>query len=56
MAGVKFLPFILSCSVCAAASGLIVTKTGGYRLITWLGMAIMTLGFGLMIMLDYDTI
>jgi len=55
MAGIKVIPMSLGSSIQAIIAGLIVVKTGGYRLVTWFGLAVMTLGFGLMIMLDYNT-
>ena len=39
----------------AIASGLIVSKSGRYRPVVWAGWLVMTVGFGLMIMLDQDT-
>lgn len=36
-------------------SGLILSKTGKYRPIMWVAYAVMTLGMGLMIMLDYTS-
>jgi len=55
LAGIKVMPLSLGSSLTAIVSGLIVVKTGGYRLVMWIGLAIMTLGFGLLIMLDYNT-
>ncbi|KAG2137516.1 MFS general substrate transporter [Suillus clintonianus] len=39
-------------SVMAIASGIVVSRTGSYRPIMWFGWTVMTLGCGLMIMLD----
>ncbi|KAG2067607.1 MFS general substrate transporter [Suillus decipiens] len=50
--GVKMLPFSLSAAVMSVVSGIVVTRTGSYRPITWSGWIVMTLGWGLMIMLD----
>lgn len=36
----------------SALSGIVVTKTGSYRPAMWFGWSVMTLGWGLMIMLD----
>ena len=55
MAGVRQLPMSLGSSVMAIASGLIVSKSGRYRPVVWAGWLVMTVGFGLMIMLDQDT-
>lgn len=45
------IPFSLGSSAISAASGQFVAHLG-YRPIIWAGFAIMTLGYGLMIMLD----
>lgn len=55
MAGVRQLPLSLGSSLMAIVSGLLVAKTGRYRPVMWVGWAVMTLGFGLLIMLDEDT-
>ena len=55
MAGVRQLPLSLGASLMAMMSGLIVSKTGRYRPLIWIGFAVMTLGYGLLIMLDEDT-
>jgi hypothetical protein len=46
------LPYALCTSVQGALSGLLVTRTGSYRPIMWGGWVVMTIGSGLMIMLD----
>ncbi|KAG2137519.1 MFS general substrate transporter [Suillus clintonianus] len=53
--GVRMLPYSLSSSVTAMVSGIIVSRTGSYRPNMWFGWAVMTLGYGLMIMLDNTT-
>ncbi|KAI5118065.1 hypothetical protein M0805_006328 [Coniferiporia weirii] len=55
MAGVRQLPLSLGSSLFAIISGLIVSKTGRYRPVMWAGWVIMTLGYGLMIMLEENT-
>ena len=48
----RMLPFSLSGAVQSALSGMVVTRTGSYRPIIWGGWAVMTIGWGLMVMLD----
>ncbi|KAG1905909.1 MFS general substrate transporter [Suillus fuscotomentosus] len=50
--GIKMLPYSLTTSLMSALSGIVVTKTGSYRPAMWFGWSVMTLGWGLMIMLD----
>ncbi|KAJ3574818.1 hypothetical protein NP233_g1504 [Leucocoprinus birnbaumii] len=50
-AGVQMLPYSLGCSVTSALSGILVTRTGSYRMVIWVSYAVFTLGMGLMIML-----
>ncbi|KAG1832111.1 MFS general substrate transporter [Suillus variegatus] len=50
--GIKMLPYSLTTSLMSAVSGIVVTKTGSYRPAMWFGWSVMTLGWGLMIMLD----
>jgi MFS family permease len=51
-AGVEMLPYSLGCAIVAIISGRIVSQTGQYRPVLWVGLAVFTLGMGLMIMLD----
>ena len=46
------IPFSLGASAFSAISGVVVTRTGEYRLLMWIAFAIFTVGYGLMIMLD----
>lgn len=46
------LPYSLTTSLTSAVSGIVVTRTGSYRPAMWFGWSVMTLGWGLMIMLD----
>lgn len=48
----RMLPYSLSCALMSAVSGMVVTRTGSYRPTMWVGWSVMTLGWGLMIMLD----
>ncbi|KAG9314833.1 MFS general substrate transporter [Chiua virens] len=50
--GVKMLPYSLVSSLQSALSGIIVTRTGSYRPIMWGAWVMMTIGWGLMTMLD----
>ena len=47
LSGVYLLPFVVSLALSAAASGILIRKTGYYRPFIWAGMALLTLGFGL---------
>ncbi|KAI9849220.1 MAG: hypothetical protein M1838_000208 [Thelocarpon superellum] len=55
LSGVYLLPLALTLSFSSAATGIIIRKTGRYLEPIWLGMAIMTLGFGLILNLDADS-
>ncbi|KAH9928566.1 MFS amino acid permease [Epithele typhae] len=52
MAGVWTLPFSLAASFSSIITGQIISRTGYWVPIEWISMAIATLGFGLMTMLD----
>ncbi|KIJ16695.1 hypothetical protein PAXINDRAFT_168194, partial [Paxillus involutus ATCC 200175] len=54
-AGVRMIPFSLGTSIISVVSGLILSKSGKYRVIMWVSYAVMTLGMGLMITLDYTS-
>ena len=51
LSGVYLLPFALTLSLTSAVTGVIIKKTGRYREPIWIGLALMTLGFGLYIAL-----
>ncbi|KAJ7774979.1 MFS general substrate transporter [Mycena metata] len=51
-AGVRMLPYSLGCAVVSASSGQVVTRIKAYRPVIWFAWPVMTLGFGLMILLD----
>ncbi|KAI6118806.1 MFS general substrate transporter [Pisolithus croceorrhizus] len=50
--GIRMLPFSLGSALLSILSGIVVTRTGTYRPVMWGAWAVMTLGWGLMIMLD----
>ncbi|OCB88604.1 MFS general substrate transporter [Sanghuangporus baumii] len=50
-AGIRMIPYSFGSAALSALSGQIIAHTG-YRPIIWAGFSIMTLGYGLMIMLD----
>ncbi|PHH87343.1 hypothetical protein CDD83_8995 [Cordyceps sp. RAO-2017] len=56
MSGVYLLPFVLSLSTVSVATGIIIKKTGNYKIIISAGLCIMTLGFGLFIGLGDDRV
>lgn len=49
MSGVYLLPFVLSLSLATILCGGLIKKTGRFREPIWLGVALMTLGYGLLI-------
>ncbi|KAF9218213.1 hypothetical protein BS17DRAFT_791914 [Gyrodon lividus] len=49
------LPFSLGTALISIVSGVVMSKIGKYRLIVWVSYVVMTLGMGLMIMLDYTS-
>ncbi|OJJ48609.1 hypothetical protein ASPZODRAFT_61654 [Penicilliopsis zonata CBS 506.65] len=51
LSGVYILPLVLFLSLLSIATGIIIRKTGRYREVIIFGMAFMTLGFGLFIIL-----
>ena len=52
LSGALILPLILSQTVTGIASGVLIHRTGRYLEIMWIGSAILTLGFGLLIHLN----
>jgi MFS family permease len=54
-AGIKYIAFEAFLIPAAGVSGQLVTKTGHYRLIQFVGFTLLTLGFGLNILLDAAT-
>ncbi|GAB0131878.1 hypothetical protein EsDP_00000333 [Epichloe bromicola] len=49
LSGVYLLPFVLSLSFTSALTGIAIKRTGNYKLPIMIGVAIMTLGFGLLV-------
>ncbi|KAF8843668.1 MFS general substrate transporter [Paxillus ammoniavirescens] len=54
-AGVRMLPFSLGAAMISVVSGIALSKSGKYRVIMWASYVVMTIGMGLMIMLDYTS-
>ncbi|KAG6376367.1 MFS general substrate transporter [Boletus reticuloceps] len=52
ISGVKMLPYSLSGAMMSALSGMLIARTGSYRPVIWGGWVVMTIGWGLMTMLD----
>ncbi|KAF8739651.1 MFS general substrate transporter, partial [Rhizoctonia solani] len=55
LAGIKMFPFSLGGALVAIVSGLVIARMRKYRPTMWFSWPIMTLGFGLLIMLDEKT-
>lgn len=55
MAGIRQLPFTLGSIVLAIVTGIIVSKTGRYRPVIWIGYLISTVGVGLLVLLEENT-
>ncbi|KAI0861705.1 MFS general substrate transporter [Xylaria cubensis] len=55
LAGVDFLPTALGILVAAAIAGVVLSKTGGYKVLHWIAFALSSLGFGLFTLLDTST-
>jgi hypothetical protein len=55
LAGVALFPSTFTVAPMSILSGLIITKTGDFRVVTWVGWIASTLGLGVMILLDVDT-
>lgn len=53
--GVLLLPVTLSTAAMGVVSGVVINSTGRYREIIWIGLALLTIGTGLYIMLDTST-
>ncbi|KAH7929621.1 MFS general substrate transporter [Leucogyrophana mollusca] len=51
-AGIRMIPYSLGTAIMAIVSGIIVSRTGSYRSVISIAWAVMTIGWGLMIMLD----
>ncbi|KZT25859.1 MFS general substrate transporter [Neolentinus lepideus HHB14362 ss-1] len=55
MAGIKTMAYSFVSAMLASIAGLLVARTGKYRMILWCSWAVMTLGYGLMIRLNEKT-
>lgn len=55
MAGIKSIPLSFGAALVTIITGFVISKTGDYRKVFWLGVVVMTVGFGLLTMLDNDT-
>ncbi|KAJ6529981.1 MFS general substrate transporter [Mycena vulgaris] len=53
--GIYFLPMVIAISPSAIVQGLLVTKTGKYRLINLIGWCLLLLGVGLLVSVKADT-
>lgn len=53
--GVLLLPVTLSTAAMGVVSGVVINSTGRYREIIWTGMALLTVGTGLYLLLDTST-
>ncbi|KAH7913996.1 major facilitator superfamily domain-containing protein [Hygrophoropsis aurantiaca] len=51
-AGIRMIPYSFGTAIMSVASGIIVSRTGSYRPVMWAAWGVMTVGWGLMIMLD----
>ncbi|KAG6029361.1 hypothetical protein E4U41_000375 [Claviceps citrina] len=54
LSGVYLLPYVLSLSFTSALIGIVIKRTGNYKVPITTGLAIMTLGFGLLVDLGDD--
>ncbi|KAI0875112.1 major facilitator superfamily domain-containing protein [Hypoxylon argillaceum] len=55
LSGVALLPATLTVAPLSIVAGVVITKRGEYRWVTWIGWGISTLGLGVMILLDVGT-
>lgn len=55
LAGVYFLPTALGILVSAAVAGVVLSKTGAYKMLHWIAFGISAIGFGLFTLLDTST-
>ncbi len=55
LSGVALFPATFTVAPVSIISGMIITKTGDFRGVTWLGWIATTLGCGVMILLDVET-
>ena len=55
LAGVALFPATFTIAPISILSGIIITKTGDFRVVTWIGWIATTLGCGISYLLDVDT-
>ena len=55
LSGVALFPATFTVAPVSVISGIIITKTGDFRVVTWVGWIATTLGCGVMILLDVET-
>ncbi|KAI6091045.1 major facilitator superfamily domain-containing protein [Hypoxylon rubiginosum] len=55
LSGVALFPATFTVAPLSVVAGVIITKRGEYRWVTWIGWALSTLGLGVMILLDVGT-
>ena len=55
LSGVALFPATLTVAPVSIISGIIITKTGDFRIVTWIGWVATVLGCGVMILLDADS-
>lgn len=55
LAGVALFPATFTIAPISILSGIIITKTGDFRVVTWIGWIAATLGCGITYLLDVDT-
>lgn len=55
VAGVALFPATFTVAPLSIIAGFIITKTGDYRVVTWIGWIATTLGCGVMVLLDADS-
>lgn len=55
VAGIALFPATFTVAPTAIISGIVITKTGDFKIITIIGWAATTIGMGIMILLDVDT-
>ncbi|EOD43394.1 putative mfs multidrug transporter protein [Neofusicoccum parvum UCRNP2] len=55
LAGVALFPATFTVAPMSIIAGIVISKTGDYRVVTWLGWIAATIGLGVMILLDVST-
>ncbi|KAB8360571.1 hypothetical protein FH972_024311 [Carpinus fangiana] len=55
LSGIALFPATFTVAPVSILSGVIITKTGNFRVVTWVGWVLSTLGLGVMVLLDADS-